>query len=298
MNIRTAPFSACCLAIFTLAGGAALADQETRVVVAIAEPGYGTEKTLPALAEKIWTKDKGYQVEVIIGDPKQHDLVGLAEALEDADVLVTSVRRQALPKDQLQAIRDHLAAGKSLLAIRTSSHGFTALGKGPEGHAEWATFDREVLGAAYETHAGNDLLATFTAAAGAIESPLLDGVELPFSSGGGFYFSTPLAETATPILMGKLDGMALEPVAWTNRYGANEARVFYTCLGQEEEFGLPAFQTLLANAMEWLRTREGSAAVPANLSKQNLVAGCIVPSGANKRGPAELCERMIAALSH
>ncbi len=289
MNIRSAPVLTLCLALFTWAIEATAADQLTRVVVAIAEPGYGTDKTLPALAEKIWTKDKGYEVEVIIGDPKLHDLAGLAEALKGADVLVTSVRRQALPKDQLQAIRDHLAAGKSLLAIRTSSHGFTALGKGPEGHAEWGAFDSEVLGAAYETHAGNDLVATFTAAVDAEKHSLLDGVELPFSSGGGFYFSTPLAKTATPILMGRLEGMDAEPVAWTNRYGANEARVFYTCLGQEEEFALPAFQKLMANAMEWLRAPEGAtaAAAPVNLSKENLVAWCIVPFDAKQRGPAE-----------
>lgn len=264
MNIRTVWFLIFSVALFTWAGEVAAVDQMTRVVVAIAEPGYGTEKTLPALAEKIWSKEKGFEVQVIIGDPKQHDLVGLTEALKDADVLVTSVRRQALPKDQLQAIRDHLAAGKSLLAIRTSSHGFTALGKGPEGHAEWGTFDRDVLGAAYETHAGNDLVATFTAATGAKNSPLLEDVDLPFSSGGGFYFSTPLAKSATPILMGKLEGMDAEPVAWTNRYGANEARVFYTCLGQEEEFALPAFQQLMANAMEWLRAPAGPASAATN----------------------------------
>jgi len=259
----------------------------TRIVVAIAEPGYATDKTLPALAKKIWTKDKGYEVEVIIGDPARHNLVGLVEALQDADVLVTSVRRQALPKDQLQAIRDHLTAGKSLLAVRTSSHGFTALGKGPEGHVEWQTFDSDVLGAAYETHAGHELVAKFTAAEDTESHPLLDGVELPFSSSGGFYFSTPLAETATPVLMGKLDGKEIEPVAWTNRYGPNRARVFYTCLGQEEEFALPAFQQLISNAMEWLRAPQVGVAGAANLSKENLVAWCIVPFDAKKRGPAE-----------
>lgn len=223
----------------------------TRVVIAIAEPGYGTDRTLPTLAGKIWTAERGYEVKVIVGDPKQHDLVGLTEALKNADVLVTSVRRQALPKDQLQAIRDHLAAGKSLLAIRTSSHGFTALGKGPKGHAEWGTFDSEVLGAAYQKHDGHKLIASFSAAAGAAEHSILDAVDLPFSSGGGFYFSTPLADTATPILMGVLEGKEPEPVAWTNRYGTS--RVFYTCLGQEEEFAQAAFQKLLWNAMEWLR---------------------------------------------
>ena len=107
-----------------------------RLIIAIAEPGYNTPVTLPAFAKKFWTKELGYDVTIIIGDPKKHDLTGLDEALKDADVLVTSVRRQALPAAQLTALREFLAAGKPLLAIRTSSHGFTAVGKGPAGNPE------------------------------------------------------------------------------------------------------------------------------------------------------------------
>ena len=78
-----------------------------------------------------------------------------------------------------------------------------------------------------------------------------EGVGLPFSSAGGLYFSTPLAASATPLVVGALPGRAPEPVAWTNRFG--KSRIFYTSLGQEEEFAQPAFQKLLENAMEWLR---------------------------------------------
>ncbi len=226
-------------------------DVPTRVVIAIAEPGYGTAVTLPALAEKIWTRDRGYEVTVIQGDPANHDLTGLDTALPDADILVMSVRRQALPAPQLQAIRDHLAAGKPLLAIRTSSHGLTAKGKGPAGNPEWDTFDTEVIGAGFKTHAGHDLEATFTAAPGAEKHEILDGVDLPFSSGGGIYFSTGFADRVTPLLVGKLEGHDAEPVAWTSTFG--KAWVFYTSLGQEEEFASPSFQKLIWNAMEWLR---------------------------------------------
>lgn len=229
----------------------------TKVVIAIAEPGYHTDKTLPALAEKIWTKERGYSLTIIHGDPAKHDLTSLDTALKDADVLVMSVRRQALPAAQLQAIRDHLAAGKPLLAIRTSSHGLTAKGKGPEGHPEWDNFDVEVIGAGFKTHAGHDLIATFTAAKGAADHEILEGVELPFSSGGGIYFSTEFADGVKPLLIGKLEGHEPEPVAWTNTFG--KAKVFYTSLGQEEEFASPSFQKLLWNAMEWLRVLPSDA---------------------------------------
>ncbi len=225
-------------------------DAPTKVVVAIAENGYNTARSLPALANNIWTKKRGYQVTTIQGDPEKHNLPGLGKALKDADVLVLSVRRQALPANQLDAIRAHIAAGKSVLAIRTSSHGFDAKGKGPEGNAEWVEFDSEILGADYETHKGHDATATFTAIEKAGSHPILQGVKFPFSSSGGFYFSSPLSESARPLISGNLKGEALEPVAWTNTVG--KSRIFYTCLGQEEELQLPSVQRLFRNAMDWL----------------------------------------------
>ena len=63
---------------------------------------------------------------------------GLIEArLQTADLLVLSVRRQALPEADLAALKKYLAAGKPLMALRTSSHAFDAKGKVPAGHAEW-----------------------------------------------------------------------------------------------------------------------------------------------------------------
>ncbi len=244
------------LAIFSLVLPSCSEAESKKVVIAIAEPGYNTAVTLPALAKKIWTEELGYEVTIIIGDPKKHDLTGLPEALKDADVLVTSVRRQALPADQLTALRKFLAAGKPLLAIRTSSHGFTAVGKGPAGNPEWPAFDTEVIGAAFKTHKGNDKQATFTAVKNAEKHPVLKGVSLPFSSGGGIYFSSPLGETTTPLLIGSIPGLEPEPVAWTNVYGANKGKIFYTSLGQEEEFAQAAFQKLLSNAMDWLLSDE------------------------------------------
>jgi len=222
----------------------------TKVVMAIAEKGYNTANTLPVLAGRIWTKERGYQVTTIQGDPEKHTLPGLADALKDADILVLSVRRQALPADQLDAVRAHLAAGKSVMAIRTSSHGFDAKGKGPSGNAEWVGFDSEILGADYETHKGHDAVSTFTPVKVAVNHPVLKGVEFPFSSSGGFYFSSPLSKSANALIEGNLEGESPEPVAWTNIVG--DSRIFYTCLGQEEELGMPAVQRLFRNAMDWL----------------------------------------------
>jgi nicotinamidase-related amidase len=227
-------------------------DVPTKVVVAIAENGYGTAQTLPALAKNIWNADRGYEVKVIQGDPDKHNLRGLPGALKDADALVLSVRRQALPAAQLKAIRDFIARGKPVLALRTTSHGFDALGKGPTGNAEWKGFDVDVLGGGHKKHEGHKLTASFHAADGVSDHEILKGVELPYSAGGGLYMTLPLADSATPLIIGTMAGYDPTPVAWTNTYG--DSRIFYTSLGQTEDFAQPAFQRLMRNAMDWLQT--------------------------------------------
>lgn len=225
-------------------------DTPANVVIAIAENGYNTASTLPRLAERIWNRKRGYKTTIIQGDPDKHNLPGLTQSVKEADILVLSVRRQALPEDQLNSIRKHIAAGKPVMAIRTSSHGFDARGKGPAGHAEWVDFDTEILGADYETHKGHEAVSTFSMAEDVKSHPILRGVEFPFQSGGGFYFSGPLADSATALILGSIPGEKPESIAWTNQVG--KSRIFYTCLGQEEELELPAVQRLLRNAMDWL----------------------------------------------
>lgn len=230
-------------------------DVPTKVVIAIAEPEYKTWETLPALAKKIWTRQRGYETKILIGDPKKHDIPGLAEALKDADVLVLSVRRQALPKKQLQAIRDHLAAGKPLLGIRTTSHAFTLRGNAPKGmddRAQWPEFDAKVLGGNYHGHYPNNKPYKVTPADGAQPHPILADVEMPHTTMGGVYKNIPLAKGTTPLLIASIKGAAKpEPVAWVNKFG--KSKIFYTSLGDPSDFENPAFEKLLWNAMEWMR---------------------------------------------
>ncbi|PHS01799.1 MAG: nicotinamidase [Blastopirellula sp.] len=226
-------------------------DVPTKVVVAIAEPEYETWETLPALAKKIWTTQRGFDLTVVIGDAEKHTIPGLVKALKNADVLVLSARRQALPKDQLQAIRDYLDAGKPLLAIRTSSHAFFARGKGPAGHEEWEFFDPEVLGGNYRGHYKNTILPAITVIDSKANHPILEGVDFNYTSGGSLYQAKPLAKSATPLLMGTIKGEEAEPVAWVNTFG--KSKVFYTSLGHVSDFKEPAFEKLMWNAMEWMR---------------------------------------------
>ncbi len=81
--------------------------------------------------------------------------------------------------------------------------------------------------------------------------PILEGVEPSTLIGhGSLYKVSPLAKTATPLLMGTIPGQAPEPVAWVNA-PATGNRVFYTSLGQMDDFQEPAFNRLLKNAIDW-----------------------------------------------
>ncbi len=54
-------------------------------------------------------------------------------------------------------IRKYVESGKPVVGIRTACHAFDARGKAPPGHAEWTTFDPDVLGGHYTGHHANDL---------------------------------------------------------------------------------------------------------------------------------------------
>src|SRR5262249_45513705 len=191
---------------------------------------------------------------VVPADPKDPDVIpGLAEALGKADLLLLSLRRRALPANDLEAVRQFLAAGKPVVGIRTASHAFDARGKLAGGRAVWPKFDPEVLGGNYSGHHGAGPKATVKAGAGPEAHPALTGVRPPLGGHGSLYKVSPLATSATPLLTGSLPSRAQEPVAWVNRYG--KARVFYTSLGHPEDFQEAPFRRLLANAILWALDR-------------------------------------------
>jgi type 1 glutamine amidotransferase len=169
--------------------------------------------------------------------------------LKDADLLLVSIRRQALPERDLAAVRKHVEAGRAVIGIRTASHAFDARKEGAAGTAQWPEFDAEVLGGHYTGHHGKGATPTVTVAEGAREHPILERVSTPFASQGTLYKTSPLARSATPLLIGTAAGAPSEPVVWTNERG--KARVFYTSLGHEEDFKNASFVRMLANAVEW-----------------------------------------------
>lgn len=249
-------------------------DQTKRIVMLIGDDEYKTEVTLPAFAETD-LKPIDLDVTIIHADPKdKNQFPGMAEALKNADLVLVSVRRRTPPKEQLDALKAHVAAGKPLVGIRTASHAWSVRDKKQvealekQGLATWDQFDADVLGGNYTNHHGNNLKSTISLIDGAGSHAILRGVnvaEVP--SNGSLYKVSPLAPSTTSLLLGTIPDQKPEPVAWTNLSGEKKARVFYTSLGHAQDFENPAFRKLLQNGVLWslgaLEPRMGGAPLAA-----------------------------------
>ena len=233
----------------------AMTAQSPHVVLMIGEDEYHTWETLPEFAERD-LRPRGYRVTAVVADETdKHNFPGLVAALRTADLLVVSVRRRTPPREQLDAVRAHLAAGRPLVGIRTASHAFALRPADPPAaatHSTWQDFDPEVLGGHYTNHHGAGPPTTITLVSGGTIHPILKGISVAGLVGAGsLYKVSPLEKGTTPLLMGAIPGQPAEPVAWTHIYGTKRARVFYTSLGHPDDFKNAEFRRLLANGIAW-----------------------------------------------
>ncbi len=231
------------------------------VVILIGEDEYHTWETLPEFAEHD-LRPLGWEVRLIQQDAAdKHRFPGLVDALREADLLVVSVRRRALPADQLAAVRSHLDAGRPLVGLRTASHAFSPRAEDAALGAAWTGFDGEILGGNYNGHHGTGPQVTLRSEASQTTHPVLIGVDpASFRSVGSLYRVRPLRPGTTVLLHGSVPDKPEEPVAWTHLAGRSKARVFYTSLGHPEDFRAPDFRRLLRNGMQWAMNREGAGA--------------------------------------
>ena len=231
------------------------------VIMVVEDPNnYEAPRTMRDFAEK-QLRPLGHHITIIEGDkPQPHHFAGLVEALKDADLLVLFSRRRFPPKDQMAAIRAHLAAGKPLLGIRTANHAFIPKPKEvvDPSLVPWPEFTDEVLGAPNTGYETKGLPYTVSIAHGAENSPMLTGVNPANILGAqSLYKVLPLAADVTPLLIGtaKTDTSPPMPVAWTRSYGLKKARIFYTSLGAPEDMDIADVRTLLVNAVNWTLRR-------------------------------------------
>jgi nicotinamidase-related amidase/type 1 glutamine amidotransferase len=234
-----------------------------KIVMLIGDDEYKTEVTLPAFV-KSDLAPLGFGATIIHADSQdKNNFPGMVEAVKSADLVLVSVRRRLPPQDQLDALRQHVAAGKPLVGIRTACHAWCLRDEKQnaaareKGQHSWPEFDPEVFGGHYTGHHGNGPKTRISLAAGAQDHPILLGVAAAGSLDAGFvghgslYKVSPIASSTTPLLEGTIDGKPSEPIAWTNLAGDKKARVFFTSLGHEGDFQNAAFRKLLASGIYW-----------------------------------------------
>ena len=131
-----------------------------KVVMLIGDDEYKTEVSLPAFV-KSDLEPLGFDVTIIHSDSQDKNrFPGMAEAIKQADVVLVSVRRRTPPKADLDALREHVAAGKPLIGIRTACHAWCLRNEKEDqaaeakGLAAWREFDPEVFGGHYTGHHG------------------------------------------------------------------------------------------------------------------------------------------------
>lgn len=228
--------------------------EKTRVVIMIGEQEYETKDSLPVFARENLSSDE-FDVTIIHVNPSDsNDFPGLIGALEKADVLLISVRRRTPPRAQMEAIKKFLIRKGNIVGIRTSSHAF---GRKPvsDNHVKWDEFDRDVFGMDYLGHYGNkppQPLSRINIVSYWNSHLVLDGLDMQY-----FYSTSHLYKNEKPgpgvsvLMSGQIgdNGKKLEPVTWVREY--KNGRVFYTSLGNPEDFKKDAFKKLLVNAIRW-----------------------------------------------
>ena len=252
--LRTLILLSCGLVGFAAEPSRWSGDVPKRIVMIIGENEYSTWETLPEFARRELVP-RGYQVSSVLASPTDGDPnFKNFEAIRDADLIVVSVRRRTPPEAMMKLLRAHVAAGKPVVGIRTASHAFQATPASAE-LASWNGFDLEVLGGRYEGHYNNKPPAAPHSLIEIVRTNaahvVLTGVpSTPFRVTSHLYKSRGLAPTVVPLLQGQVEGQGIvEPVAWVNT--AEDRRVFYTSLGNVDDFKLLAFRRLLLNGILW-----------------------------------------------
>lgn len=223
------------------------ADRRPHLAIVTAEREYKTEESLPKFARE--QLGHSFRISVVHADAENRNTLPGIDVLDDADILLLSVRRRLLPEQQMSAVRRFVESGKPIVGIRTANHAFSLRNEAAtNGLLDWRNWDAQIIGGSYTNHHGE---GPDTQIQRATQHPILTDVDLKALKGkGSLYVVSPLRETATALLTGQVEGKPTEPVAWTNvtEFGN---RVFYTSLGHPDDFKQPAFQRLLKNALHW-----------------------------------------------
>jgi len=240
------------------------AENQKHIAIVAGTPHYSPAASMPMLKQEL--EKFGFKVTLISPewntekDPR--GVPGL-EILADADVTIFFIRWLQLKDEQLKHITDYVEAGKPVVGLRTTGHGFNYPKEDPRSKLN-VGFGKDVLGSPYLIHlAGSTQLKVNEDQK---DNPILTGISGSWKSPGTLYL-TKLEEGVTPLITGtgkaKRTGTVtnmfgtheLQPImsdtvawTWTNKHGG---KAFYTSLGHTGDFAQPNSMRLMINGIHW-----------------------------------------------
>ncbi len=211
---------------------AAAASPASHVVFLIADDGSGPGEALPAFARE-FLEPLGIHAIFVRPDPRDPNRLHSMPPDREVDVLVIAASHRPLGRDEAAFVQRHIAASKSVVGIRNASH--------------------DVFGARDLGELPVAAVGPLQAATRAVRHAILAGMDPEALSPAGPVARHQLDATSMPLIVRAIrkDGVPtiVEPVAWTRNLG--KSRVFFTSLGQRDDFKQRAFGILLANAIQW-----------------------------------------------
>lgn len=191
-----------------------------RIVFLAGDEEYRSEEALPMLA-KLLSQHQGFQCTVLFStdddgtiNPNRGDSLGKPEAIDSADIIVTSLRFRKWPDATMKHFDDAIQRGVSIVALRTSTHSFQ-LPDSSE-YKRYNNYGKKVLGESWVNHWGKHKQEATRAIVepGAASNPLLRGVADIFVT-TDVYEAYPPAD-ATILLRGQVvEGMRPEDLPAT-----------------------------------------------------------------------------------
>lgn len=154
-----------------------------RIVLLAGDEEYRSEEALPMLG-KLLSQRHGFTCTVLFSinkqtgeiDPNTADNEPGMEALDKADLVITSLRFRRWPDEQMKHFANYVAAGKPVIGLRTSTHAFSGL-KGE--YAPFNAYGKQVLGEQWVSHWGRHKSEATRGAieSGAKDDPIMRGVD-------------------------------------------------------------------------------------------------------------------------
>src|SRR5690606_17431471 len=212
---------------------------------------YGATKTIPEFAKELERAVDCKTTILIARGTNNQSSFDNTKAIREADVLVVCCRRMALPDSQMNIIKNHYMAGKPIIGIRSANHAFSVRETISEGFMDWWEFVPGVLGCENRGHGPNSEPVKIVAPQDETNHPWLRNLSFEgWTSEGYLYRSYPLLDpSARVVIEGYCDGQR-EPMAWS-RISSYGGKVFYSALGEEDDFNFFQFRKLLIRAFKW-----------------------------------------------